>query len=138
MKTFLEELNDAAITIQDHFIVKIINFLGLKFEMYITVWNEKARNEKMLPDLDILLKTLGEEEIRSLKKNLLNNIQTGSSGRSSKNSQNSRDCGSWGDCDGQKEQDSQGEAKSGSSTTNYSDARCHSCQKKGHIANFCK
>ncbi len=38
MKTLLEELNDASITIQDHVTVKIINSLGLKFETYVILF----------------------------------------------------------------------------------------------------
>lgn len=83
MKTLLEELNDASITIQDHVTVKIINSLGPKFETYVTVLNEKARNKKKLPDLDSLLKSLEEEELHMTGKISLSNVQTSSSGGSS-------------------------------------------------------
>ncbi len=73
LKTLLEELNNSAITIQDHVTVKIINSLGPKFETCVTVLNEKARNEKVLPDLNTLLKSLKEEEICMAEKSLLNN-----------------------------------------------------------------
>lgn len=46
--------------------------------------NEKARNEKKLPDLDSLLKSLEEEEIRMTGKTPLNNVQASSSGGSSR------------------------------------------------------
>lgn len=60
MKTIFKELKDSAITIKDHVKVKIINLLGPKFETDVIVLNEKARNEKVLPDLDLLLKSLAE------------------------------------------------------------------------------
>lgn len=42
MRTILEKLKNAAITIQNHVTVKVINSLGHKFETYVTVLNKKA------------------------------------------------------------------------------------------------
>lgn len=78
----MEEPNDASITIQDHITVKVIKSLSLKFETYVTVLNKKAHNEKKLPDLDSVLKSLEEEEIRIGGKSVLNNVQTLSGGSS--------------------------------------------------------
>ena len=75
IKTFLEQLNETAITIQDHVTVKIINSLGPKFETYVTVLKRKARNEKVVPDLDTLWKSLEEEEIWMAEKSLLNKLK---------------------------------------------------------------
>ena len=71
----IEELQDTVIIIKDHVIVKVINSFDLKFEIYIIVFNEKTRNEKTLPNLDSLLKSLEEEKIRMTEKTSLNNIQ---------------------------------------------------------------
>ena len=81
MKTILEEFQDAVITIEDHVTVKVINSLSPKFKTYITVLNEKARNKKTLPNLDSLLKSLEEEEIRMNEKTSLNTIQASFSNR---------------------------------------------------------
>ena len=78
IKIILEELQDAAIMIKDHVTVKVINSLGPKFEIYVTVLNEKARNKKTLPNLDSLLKSLEEEEIRMTRKTSFNNVQASS------------------------------------------------------------
>ena len=83
MKTILEELQDAAITTEDHVTVKVIISLSPKLETYVIVLNEKARNEKTLPNLDSLLKSLKEEEIRMTGKTSLNNIQASFSNGSS-------------------------------------------------------
>lgn len=47
------------------------------------VLNEKTWNEKKLPDLDLLLRSLEEKEIRMARKTLFNNVQASSSGGSS-------------------------------------------------------
>ncbi len=143
IKTLLEKLNNAAITIQDHITFIIINFLGPNFETYVIVLNKKTRNGKVLANVDTILKNLKKDEIRMAGKSLLNNIKTGFSGRSSWSGQNARDCvgqgghSGWGGRDSQGEQDSRDGAKNGSSKANYSDAWFHSFKKKWHIANFC-
>lgn len=50
------------------------------------VLNKKTWNEKMLPDLDLLLRSLEEKEIRIARKTLLNNVQASSSSGSSRDS----------------------------------------------------
>lgn len=125
MKTLLEELNDASITIQDHVTVKIIKSLGPKFETYVTVLNEKARNENKLPDLDLLLKSLEEEELRMTGKTSLSNVQTSSSGGSSQGGSGGQGRGGRGGRGGN------------SSTPEYKDITCHRCQKTGPIASHC-
>ena len=75
MKIILEELQDTAITIEDHVTVKVINSFGPKFETYVIVLNEKARNEKILPNLNSFLKSLEEEKIRMTEKISLNTVQ---------------------------------------------------------------
>ena len=84
MKTILKELQDTAIIIKNHVTVKVINSLGPKFETYITVLNEKARNEKSLPNLDSVLKSLEKEEIYMTAKTSLSNFQASASHLSSK------------------------------------------------------
>lgn len=74
IKTILEKLQDAAIIIKDHIIVKVINSFNPKFEIYIIILNKKARNEKILSNLDSFLKSLEEEKICMTKKTSLNNI----------------------------------------------------------------
>lgn len=102
MKTLLEELNNTAITIQDHVIVKVINSLDLKFETYVTILNKKARNKKVLLDLNTLLKNLEEEEICMAEKSLLNNVQTSFFGESSRGGQNSHGHDGQGSYGGQR------------------------------------
>lgn len=46
IKTFLKELNNILIIIQDYIIIKVIKFLGSKFETYIIVLNKKTYNKK--------------------------------------------------------------------------------------------
>ena len=84
IKTLLEELNNASITIEDHVTIKIINLLGPKFETYVTVLNKKTCNKKKLPDLDLPLKSLEEERLRMTGKTSLNNVQASCSGGSSR------------------------------------------------------
>lgn len=101
MKTILEKLQDGAITIKDHVTVKVINSLGPKFETYVTVLNKKTRNEKTLPNLDSLLKSLEEEEIRMTGKTSLNNVQASSLSGSSQGGSRGRGRGGHGDRGGQ-------------------------------------
>ena len=141
MKTLLDELNDASITIQDHVTVKIINSLGPKFETYVTVLNEKARNEKKLPDLDSLLNSLEEEEIRMAGKTSLNNFQASSSGGSSRGGSGGQGRGGRGGQGGRGGRGGRGGCGGGkggnSSTSDFKDVTCYRCQKTGHIANHC-
>ena len=143
MKTILEELKDSAITIEDHVTVKIINSLGPKFETYVTVLNEKARNEKTLPNLDSLLKSLEEEEIRMAGKTLLNNVQSNSSGGGGGGGQGSQGRGGRGQGRGGARggarggRGGRGGSRGGNSATDLRDATCHRCQKKGHISHSC-
>ena len=74
MKTILKELQDTTIIIENHDTVKVINSLSPKFEIYVIVLNKKNRNEKSLPNLDSLLKSLEEEKIRITAKTLLSNF----------------------------------------------------------------
>lgn len=53
---FLEKLNNIAIKIEDQIIIKVINFLSFKFEIYIIIVNKKAYNKKVLLDLNIISK----------------------------------------------------------------------------------
>ena len=76
MKLILKELKNFAITIEDFITIKTINILEFKFEIYITVLNKKTLSKKKLHNLDLLLKSLKEEEIYLAKKTLLNNIQS--------------------------------------------------------------
>ena len=71
MKMLLEKLNNAAITIQDNITVKIIHSPSPKFKRYFTVFNKKARNEKILLDLDELLKSLEKEKMYMMGKSLV-------------------------------------------------------------------
>lgn len=127
----IEELQDTVIIIKDHVIVKVINSFDLKFEIYIIVFNEKTRNEKTLPNLDSLLKSLEEEKIRMTEKTSLNNIQAsfssgffqgglriwGYRGRRSRNSQGRRS--DWA-----------GGKRRNSIISDYKDITCHYYQKK--------
>lgn len=83
MKTLLEKLQNVAITIENYVTVKVINSLGPNFKTYVTVAKEKTRNEKSLPNLDSIFKSLEEEEIRMTGKTFLNNVQASSSNESS-------------------------------------------------------
>lgn len=74
IKTLLKKLNNLSIIIQDHFTVKIINSLGPKFETYVKVLIKKTCNEKKLLDLNLLLKSLKEKQLRITEKTLLNNV----------------------------------------------------------------
>lgn len=58
IRTFLEKLNHAFITIQNYITIKIIYFLGPKFKIYITVLNKKSYNKKKFSNLNLLLKSL--------------------------------------------------------------------------------
>lgn len=49
---------------KEYVTIKVINSLGSGFETYVTVLNEQARKENMLPELDSLLKSLEEEDFR--------------------------------------------------------------------------
>lgn len=55
IKTILKELQNTAIIIKNHITVKVINFFSSRFEIYITVLNEKARNKESLPNFDNVL-----------------------------------------------------------------------------------
>lgn len=75
MKMLLKEFNNLKIIMKELILVKIINLPRPTFEMYITVFNKKTRIEKILLDLDMLLKSLEEEEEIWLSgKNLLNTV----------------------------------------------------------------
>jgi hypothetical protein len=64
MRIILKEIHEQKIIIDEYVIIKIINSLGLDFETYVIVLNEQARKNKKLSDLDELLKSLEEEELR--------------------------------------------------------------------------
>ena len=136
MKTLLEEVNDLEITMKEWILVKIINSLGPTFETYVTVLNEKARTEKTLPDLDTLLKSLEEEEIRLSGKNLLNTVQGNTLGGSSRGGNRGR--GSRGDRRGQR---GRGGGRGGNQNSlepkDYSNVTCYKCDKIGHSFRNC-
>lgn len=87
MRTLLEELIDASITFEDLLTAKIINSLGPKFETYVAGLNEKARNDKKLPDLYALLRSLQEEEVG---KSFWSNTRSSSSGGLARGCQRAR------------------------------------------------
>lgn len=88
MKTIFEELKNSTITIENHITENIINLLKPKIETYVTVLNKIAQNKKILPNLDLLLKSLEEEKICYIVgKTLLKNVQSNFSGRSGQGSQ---------------------------------------------------
>lgn len=72
-----------------------------------------------------------------VRKSLFNIVQTDSLSKSSRGGHKSRSHGSLRDRGSHKDQGSWGRIRGRSSRANYSNARCHHCQKKGHIANFC-
>ena len=55
---------------KDLVVIKALNSLGSNFETYITIVNNKAREEEKLPELETLLKNLEEEENRNKLANL--------------------------------------------------------------------
>lgn len=128
MKILLEEVDNLNITIKEWVLIKIINSLGPTFETYVTVLNKKARTEKSLPDLDALVKSLEEEEIRLSGKNLLNTVQGNSQGGSSRGR-------------GRGGQRSRGGGRGGSQNStepkDYSNVTCYRCDKKVHSFRDC-
>lgn len=102
-----------------------MNFLGPKFETYVTVLNKKACNKKVLTDLDTLLKNLEEKEICIAEKSLLNNFQTNFSVRSFKSNPNGQSCSNQKRRVSQEKQSGQDRARSGSNTADYSNATCY-------------
>jgi hypothetical protein len=55
MYIILKEIKNQEIIIKEYIIIKIINFMNSKFDIYITILNNQARKKKKLSDLNDLL-----------------------------------------------------------------------------------
>lgn len=144
-----EEIKDLEITLEDYITIKVLNGLGEKFETWVTLLSQKARDDSKLPSLTSIFQNLMEEEhrIKGIPTNRLHQTNqpnrggqdyrsrgSARGGRGGRGGNNSRSSSSSNmiDCKWCAQNH-----KYGRDNCPFKDKECYTCHKTGHMSSTC-